>query len=95
MSARFNNPFIQPKIIYRFTEKFRKEREARQFLFDFQKELFEKRKIEIVSGEICSEADQTFGGFIDKLITNENGLSESSIKDNILLLLLAGFESKN
>lgn len=89
MSARFNNPFLQSKLIYRFTKKYTKEQTGRNFISQFQRKFFLKRQ-----DEIRKQGEGKFQGFIDKLIVNKKNWSESSVQDNILLLLLAGFESE-
>lgn len=94
MSARFNNPFLHPNLIYRFTGKFAREQEARKFLYEFQTKHFDERQREIKPNPNSSEEISNFLGFIDKLIVDEQKFSKSTIKDNIILLLLAGFESE-
>ncbi len=64
------------------------------FAFGYQEKLFKERR-EIIRKSMKEEEE--FGKkqkiFVDQLICNEEKFTEASIRDNLALLLLAGFET--
>lgn len=85
---------MQAKFIYDLTEVSKVDKEARMFAFGYQEKLFrERREILRKAPQQEAEYEKKQKIFVDQLICNEEKFTEASIRDNLALLLLAGFET--
>jgi cytochrome P450 family 4 len=92
MSKRFNNPLLHPLTIYKHTQTYQNEQKARLLAASYQGNFYQKRK-DILMQSKTEKNNGKFHTFIDNLILNEDKFDGKTIRDNLVLLLLAGFET--
>jgi cytochrome P450 len=82
--------------IYNLTGISKIDKDSRNFAFGYQEKLFKERK-EFIYKNKREETDEEYKKkqkiFVDQLIYNEDKFTDATIRDNLALLLLAGFET--